>query len=202
MRARVLLSVAALACGAFTPSRAEAPARPPRALADTFRTCRWGQVQGRTLSIWSYACGRDMGGVRLVADDGVGGFALASTGPEPRAVVIRTFAKSPAASVAAILPAVLRATGGHKSSCRLVPHARYGDWGAAWLLEPTGAQKAAYDRANEKEPQENPCGELGVGPAGDRFFRPLPGDPSRVIYSDMGSEVQVFDLTTLRATTR
>lgn len=185
-----------VALAAFGSAAAEPNARPAKVMAETFKTCRWGQVTGRTLSIWSYACGKDMGGMRLVADERVRGFAIASAGAPQ--VVIRTFAKPAAAPVASILPTVLRASGRHDASCRLVEHRRYGDWGRAWLLEPTGAAKRAYDAANAREPQEDPCGELGIGPAGDRFFRLLPGDSARVIYSDMGSELQIFDLGTLR----
>lgn len=173
--------------------------RPPQVMADTFKACRWGEVDGRALTIWSYACPKAAGDVRLVADDRAGGFALASASSAGAGgrVVLRTFAKPAAAPVEAVLPQVLRATGAHRASCRLVEHAAYGDWGRAWLLEPTGAEKTAYDAANAREPQPNPCGALGIGPAGDRFFRPLAGDPTRVVYADMGSEIQVFDLRTL-----
>lgn len=175
------------------------PARPSPARAETFKGCRWGQVLGRTLSIWSYACPRSAGEQRLVPADDVAGFAIVPPTPGPaRQIVLRTFARPRGAPVSAILPAVLKATGRAMSSCRLVEHRTYGDWGTVWLLEPTGAQKRAYDIANAREPQDNPCGALGIGPAGDRFFRPLPQDPTRIIYADMGSEIQIFDLSTLR----
>jgi hypothetical protein len=179
---------------------AEKAAEPSQMMKDTFASCTWEKIDGKTLSIWSYACGPDMGNVRLVADDKVGGFSLAAMPPDalPSRVVIRTFSKDKTAPVTSVLPAVLKATGAHGASCQLV-ETDYGDWGKVWLLEPTGAEKAEYDRLNAIEPQPNPCGELGIGPAGDRFFRVMADDPAKVIYYDMGSEIQIFDLATLRS---
>lgn len=179
---------------------AEKAVEPSQVMKDTFASCTWEKIDGKTLSIWSYACGPDMGNVRLVADDKVGGFALAAMPPDalPSRVVIRTFAKDRAAPVTSVLPAVLVATGHHGASCQLV-ETDYGDWGKVWLLEPTGTEKAAYDKLNAVEPQPNPCGELGIGPAGDRFFKVMADDPARVIYYDMGSEIQIFDASTLRS---
>lgn len=175
--------------------------RPAKAAVETFAGCRWGKVVGRSYSIGSFACGKGHGDQRLVRADDVDGFAIVPTTPaRDRQIVLRTFRRARGAPVAAILPAVLKVTGRAQSSCRLVEHRIYGDWGTVWLLEPTGAQKRAYDRASEKEPQDNPCGALGIGPAGDRFFRVLPADPTRIIYADMGSEIQIFDLDTLRLT--
>ncbi|ESQ86541.1 hypothetical protein [Asticcacaulis benevestitus] len=179
---------------------AEKVAEPSQVMKDTFASCTWEKVEGKSLSIWSYACGPDMGNVRLVADDKVGGFSLAAMPPDaltPR-VVIRTFAKDKAAAVTSVLPAVLKATGAHGASCQLV-ETDYGDWGKVYLLEPTGAEKAGYDKLNAIEPQPNPCGELGIGPAGDRFFRVMADDPAKVIYYDMGSEIQIFDPDTLHS---
>ncbi len=179
---------------------AEKAVEPSQVMKDTFASCTWEKIDGRTLSIWSYACGPDMGNVRLVADDKVGGFALAAMPPDalPSRVVIRTFAKAKDDAVTSVLPAVLVATGHHRASCQLV-ETDYGDWGKVWLLEPTGAEKATYDKLNAVEPQPNPCGDLGIGPAGDKFFRVMADDPARVIYYDMGSEIQIFDPSTLKS---
>ena len=192
----------ALTAGACGKRPSDPAATPSRAMADAYDSCTWGTVESRSYSIQSYACGGDMASAKLVPDDDVGGFAIVSSDSPRAKVVIRTFIKEAAAPASAILPAVLAATGAHGASCRLVEHETHGDWGAAWLLEPTGAGKAAYDAANAVEPQDTPCGELGVGPAGDRFFRVMPDDPSRVIYADMGSEVQIFDLSTLKLKSR
>jgi len=185
------------ACSPHLAKEPPAP-RPSQVMAETFGLCQWEKVENQTLSIWSYACGKDAGNVHLVADDRVGGFAIGAVEPDgttPRGV-IRTFVKAKNAPVSAILPAVLAATGDHKASCQLV-ETDYGDWRKVYLLEPTGAEKAAYDKANDVEPQPNPCGDLGIGPVGDRFFKVLDGDPSRVIWYDMGSEIQIFDISTL-----
>lgn len=189
-----------LAAVAAAPADAQA-VRPSKVASETFTGCRWGKVTGRSYSIWSYACGKTYGDQRLVPANDVDGFAIVPTAPaRDRQIVLRTFRRARGAPVTAILPAVLKVTGRAKSSCRLVEHRNYGDWGTVWLLEPAGAQKRAYDIANAKEPQENPCGALGIGPAGDRFFRVLPADPTRIVYADMGSEIQIFDLKTLRLT--
>ena len=176
----------------------QADRKPGKVARETFEGCRWGRVDGQVLSIWSFACDKAHGDQRLVPANDVGGFAIVPPNPGPgRQIVIRSFAKSAKAPVASILPAVLRVTGRYKRSCRLIEHRRYGDWGTVWTLEPTGAERRAYEAANSVEPQENPCGELGIGPAGDRFFRVMLGDAARVIYSDMGSELQIFDLASL-----
>ncbi|MDV6332147.1 hypothetical protein [Asticcacaulis sp. 201] len=202
---RACLAVAAMisVTGCMQQSAPVADPVPSQAMRDTFKTCKWEKVESRTLVIWSYACGEDMGNVRLTADTKTGGFALGSNVPDgtsPRSV-IQPFPKSANAPVSAILSAVLAATGAHGASCQLV-ETDYGDWGKVWLLEPTGAERVAYDKANAVEPQANPCGELGIGPAGDRFFRVLADDPTRVIYYDMGSEIQIFDPSTLRTISR
>lgn len=134
----------------------------------------------------------------MVANDAVGGFTLVTEGQAQGYDVIRSFPKAKDAPLVSVRPAVLAATGKHQASCALIKTA-YGDWGEVWLLEPTGAEKAAYDKANAIEPQENPCGDLGIGPAGDRFFKVMADDPKKVIYYDMGSEIQIFDPATLRS---
>lgn len=188
-RFMALVAAAALV-GASGPA-AYAP-RPSATAAATFKACRWGRVDGAHLSIWSFAC-RDQW---LVPANDVGGFAV--RGKFDYGVVIRSFTKAPDAPIDAILPAVLAASETSRRSCRLVPHARYGQWGAVWLLEPTGADKAAYDAANARAPQDEPCGRLSNGPVGERFFRAVPGDPGRIVFIDGGSEIQIFDPATIR----
>jgi len=83
-------------------------------------------------------------------------------------------------------------------SCALVRTA-YGDGGEVYLLEPTGYEKWPMTKANAIEPQENPCGELGIGSAGDRFFKAITDDPKKVIYYDMSSEIQIFDPAPLKS---
>ena len=202
----IAMSLGLAACGPHTkPSSspinvAKAPDPAPIAVArDTFKGCTWQKVQGARLSIWSFACGPDMGSTHLIADDKVDGFDLTANG-EGR-MVIRTFAKAANAPVDAILPAVKAASPGKDTqTCALVPVPTFDAWsGQLYDLEPTGAAKAAYDKANAVEPQEPPCGDLGIGPDGDRFFAVMKDDPTRVVYVDMGSEIQIFDPNTLKA---
>jgi hypothetical protein len=194
-----------LVLNACMPKPAAPPAPEPAPVAvakDTFKTCTWEKVSGAHIAIWSFRCGADMGGAHLIRDDAVGGFDLAGGPDEQPRMVIRTFAKPASAPVEAALAAIRAASPGpDTATCALVPFKGFEDvWKAPlYDLEPTGAAKAAYDAANATEPQPNPCGDLGIGPAGDRFFTILPGDPSRVVYVDMGSEIQVFDPNTLKA---
>jgi hypothetical protein len=197
MRAPLILLLGfALVATGCTPAK---PPEPSQTMKETFAKCTWEKVEGQSLSIWSYACPAEAGDIKLIASDKVGGFSLLSTGSDVQAYdVIRTFPKAKDAALESVLPAVLAATGVHQASCALVKTA-YGDWGEVWLLEPTGAEKAAYDAANAIEPPANPCGELGIGPSGDRFFKVMGDDPKKVIYYDMGSEIQIFDPATLKS---
>lgn len=182
------------------PAAAEA-AKPSQAALETFgANCAWGEVKGAALSMWSYACGPDFGSVRLVADDALPGFALESAGvdgqPERRTVV-RIFDKPAEAGIDAILPTVRAASPGlATSSCVLEPApGRDG----LYLLAPTGPIRAAYDAENFSDTvPAMPCGDLGVGPAGDRVFKVMEGHPDKVAYIDYGSEIQIFDAATLK----
>jgi hypothetical protein len=197
MRASLILIFGLFALVGCTSSK---PPQPSQVMKDTFTQCTWGEVEGKTLSIWSYACPPDAGAVKLAPDDKVGGFMIISNDGTNHLLgydVIRTFPKAKDAPLESVLPAVLAATGKHQASCALVKTV-YGDWGEVYLLEPTGTERADYDAANAIEPQENPCGDLGIGPAGDRFFKLMADDPKKVIYYDMGSEIQIFDPATLR----
>ncbi len=203
------LSLAALplsACGPRTmphmpgPKPVVADPQPTQVARDTFKGCTWQKVSGAHLSIWSFACGPDFGGEHLIADNAIGGFDIASANDTPR-MVIRTFDLPAGSAIDAILPAIRAASPGKDTAtCALVPAPAFDAWaGKLYTLEPTGAAKAAYDKANAVEPQEPPCGDLGIGPDGDRFFTVLAADPAHVVYVDMGSEIQVFDPNTLTA---
>jgi hypothetical protein len=172
--------------------------QPLQAARDTFKGCKWQKVTGDHIHIWSFACGADMGNEHLVADNAVGGFDLVEASYKP-SMVIRTFAKPAGALIDAALPAIRAVSPGKDTAtCALVPAPGFDAWaGKLYMLEPTGAAKVAYDKANAIEPQDPPCGDLGIAPDGDRFFTVMPGDPTRVLYVDMGSEIQVFDPNTI-----
>lgn len=190
---------------------AEAEKAAPAAAADptpaetaqaTFAGCQWGKVTGSGLSVWSYACGPAMSGQSLIPDEEVGGFALISDGLEP-SVVIRSFAKPADAAIEAALPAIRAASPGpHTATCVLTPMAIEGR-DPVYLLSPTGAAKTQWDgveggtiTTGDTNP---PCGDLGVGFVGDRYFQVLKSAPTKVVYVDAGSEIQIFDPSTLAA---
>ncbi|HVZ30333.1 MAG TPA: hypothetical protein VG839_08060 [Asticcacaulis sp.] len=185
----------------------EAP-KPQQYMADTFKGCTWGEVRGKTLSIWSYACGPDSSHIHLVADDTLPGFGLVGDGGEPGVQtytpVIRTYAKEASAPIDAILPEIRKLSPGpHTDTCTLQAAADPLDPDHSkrklFQLAPTGAAKTAWDKAEQTGDGTPPCGEMGVSFAGDRLFEVMADDPARVVYIDYGSEVQIFDTTTLKA---
>lgn len=202
---------AALALATFwvaaVPGFAQAPTpKPPPGLLETFPGCRWGEVKGATLSIWSLACGPKAGDSRLVADDSLPGFVLQSSGPDgkSRKVAIRAFAKPADAPIASALPAIRAASpGAHTDTCALMPFddadsRQFSRGAAVYTFEPTGAAKTAWDKAEaEGGPADAPCGDLGVYFDRTPLFWVLRGDPTTVVAVDMGSEIQIFDPATL-----
>jgi hypothetical protein len=205
---KIYIAIAAVlalsACAAKPP---ESP-KPGQAMAETFKGCTWGEVKGKTLSIWSYACGPDASHIHLVADESLPGFGLVSDGGEPGVQsytpVIRTFGKDAAAPIDVILPEIRKLSpGAHTDTCTLQPakDPLDPDHSTRKLYEfaPTGAAKTAWDKTVQTGEGEPQCGEIGVSFAGDRLFEVMPDDPTRVVYIDYGSEIQIFDTTTLKA---
>lgn len=180
--------------------------KPPAGLLETFPGCSWGEVKGATLSIWSLACGPKAGNTRLVADDRLPGFVLESTGPDgkSRKVAIRAFAKAADAPIESALPAIRAASpGAHTDTCALIPFddadsRQFSRGAAVYTFEPTGAAKTAWDKAEaDGGPADAPCGDLGIYFDRAPLFWILRGDPTTVVAVDMGSEIQIFDPTTL-----
>lgn len=199
----IALSLALLACGPAG-KQADAPApQPSQAARETFANCMWGEVKGQTISMWSFTCAPDAGGMHLVADDGLQGFVLESTdSARPgRRVVVRLFDKPADAPIEAVLGAVRAISPGlNTPTCAFEPATGVDHAGRErYVLTPTGAAKAAYEAAvgGDAMPGQ-PCGPLGVSPAGDRFFAVAPGRPDKVMFIDRGSEIQIFDEQTLR----
>ena len=189
-----------------TTSFAQAP-KPSQGLRDTFKGCTWSEVKGATLSIWSMQCGPKAGGQRLVADNTLPGFVLETKddGATARKVAIRAFTIPAKAPITAALPAIRAASpGAHTASCTLVPFddadsKTLARGAAVFTFEPTGAAKAAWDKA-EKEggDADAPCGDLGIYFDRAPLFWIMRDNPTTVIAADMGSEIQIFDPTTLR----
>ena len=202
MRA-LMVGIAVIAVSGCTPAKDPVPTKTAQ---ETFKGCTWGKVTGKgpanNLSIWSYACGPEMGGEKLVADDSLPGFVIESTGDQgvSRRTVIHVFPKARDAGFDSVLPAIRAASPGPMTArCELVVVPPSDDLtGRLYELEPVGADKAAYDKANAVEPGEPPCGAMGISAVGDRFFKELADDPTKVVLIDMGSEIQIFDPTTLK----
>lgn len=196
---KLTIGLLALSLTACQPKPVPPPTPKPTATArDTFASCKWEKVTGAHLSIQSFNCGPDFGGLHMVADDNLDGFDLVHSDGSTN--VIRSFMKPAGAPADAIMPAIREAAGGKDlSNCALVPGKASGSWASQiYTLEPTGAAKKAYDKANAVEPQDPPCGGMGIGPSGDRFFAVMAADPTRVLYVDMGSEIQPFDPSTIK----
>jgi len=179
--------------------------QPPDVMRDTFVGCTWGRVEGAHLEIWAYDCGPEHGNVRIVADDTLSGFVEESAGPDgaSRRTVVQAFAKAADAPIDAVLDAVRAASPGpHSDTCVLAPApAEEGSGAGHFIFEPTGAAKTAWDafvsNPNSDEAMEPPCGRLGPAMEGDRYFQVLPNDPQTVVFVELGSEIQLFDVNTL-----
>jgi hypothetical protein len=188
-------------------ARAENP-MPPSGLQDTFPGCTWQEVKGTTLSIWSFACDAAHGGTRVIADNKLPGFRLKTAHGEST-IAMRAFTKPADAPIVSILPAIRRASpGAHTATCTLVPFdntdsKEFSKGASQFTFEPTGAAKRAWEKAEaEGGPADPPCGALGVYFDRSPLFWVLPDDKTTVVAVDMGSEVQIFDPSTLKRVTR
>lgn len=212
--ALALLALMSVGCGpAIQPASQPAsqpgasPAGPPpvpdASRAETFAGCTWGEVQSGGVSVWSFSCPQD----RLVADPALPGFVREVDGPDGvlRASVIALFAKAADAPLTSVLPQVRAASpGAQTATCDFEELA--GEPGA-WLFMPTGAARAAYDAliapgSDATEPTEAdfmPCGAWGPSESGQRVFRVVPGAEDTVAGINLGSEITIFDPSTLRA---
>jgi hypothetical protein len=171
--------------------------QPSAAMRETFRDCTWGDVRGAEASIWSFSCPQD----RLAYDSAIPGFAREIIGPEGggRAPVIRLFDIAEGAAIETILPAIRAASPADGiESCTLAPEPNHAGW---FVLMPTGALLDAYNqfRTGAADGPSLPCGILGPSEAGERVFFMLPGAADKVAFVELGSEIQPFDVSTLRA---
>ena len=196
---------------------ASAVSTPSAELAATFAGCTWGKVSGAVASIDAYACPADKGDFTLVADDALPGFVIASGNGESadqRRVVLRFFDKAPDAGVASIAAQLATVSPGvDGAGCQLVPvgaetaEALELPAGAAFVWEPTGAVKDAWDAWNspsdtpvgDAAPPAPPCGVLGPQVTGLMTFQELAGNPGKVVMVEWGSEIQPFAYATLKA---
>ena len=178
-----------------------AAAAPPLRNAPEFKDCRWGVVRAGALSLQAFACPASRGGEHLTGDATLPGFWLEgmNDGKVYRRLVLRTFAKAPAAPLAAILSDVRAASPGPRvASCSLYHEPKETPEGSAakrYVLRlPAAAQRAWDDGATA---DQDACGPLGVGMVGDRYFEVMRGHRDKVVFVDAGSEIQIFDPQTL-----
>lgn len=209
MRAIVGAALAAgLVMGCSPPEEpAAAPVGGPAstlASAPEFATCEWGEVTGAGLAIGAFTCGADQSSSRLVADDSLPGLWLQmdADGTPFRRLTVRTFPKAADAPVETVVEAVRAASPGpFTARCQLAPiAAQEGLPDGRFSFEPVGEDAAAWEASVSSDaPMEAPCGEMGPAMAGDRYFAELQGDPTRVAFVELGSEIQIYDPATLRA---
>ena len=209
MRAGIVAAGLALALAACSPGdtskidpRAAAAPVPSETMKQTFASCTWGEVKSSALSIWAFACGPDAGNTHVVANGS--GFDIESAGSDgvARRPVVRLFEKPSGAPVEALVPAVrLVSRGPATDTCALTPALAQGQpRPGLYAFAPTGAAKIAWEAAvNGDAPGEPPCGEMGVSFVGDRVFEAVPGAPDTIAFIDFGSEIQIFDVNTLKA---
>jgi hypothetical protein len=180
------------------PAAADAPA-PPSGLAETFAACEWGEVRGGGVSLWAFACPND----RIVADAALPGFKREMSGVDPSGYpVVWLFTKAADAPVDAALPAIRAASKGAEA-CVLeqIKDAPAGQF----ELTPTGEAKMRHDAfvadtlKNPTESDALPCGAFGPSEVGMRIIREVPGAPTLVAVMETGSDVPLYDLSTLRA---
>jgi hypothetical protein len=175
-----------------------APPKPSQVMRDTFVGCKWGKVEGATLSVWSYACDSQHGNARLIADDTLPGFKFLDG-----SIAVRAFEKPTAAPIDAILPRVrIASPGAHSDTCVLAPIPGNHGGRLLYAFVPTGRAKVEWDASQANPDQagsvEPPCGIMGPAENGDRYFEALTYHPETVVFVEEGSEIQIFDANTLK----
>jgi len=194
------LATTALAALMVLAASTQTPAEAPPEFAD----CKLGDVTGAGMTISSYACGPERGNIQLVADEALPGFVEVTSGPdgESKTVRVRAFKKEPGEPIDAVLPAVRAASPGpHSAECTFEPlDAEDTAEPKRYVFAPTGDSKAAWAAAQDSGGEiDPPCGDLGEQFVGDLYFQELPGDPSTVVFVNAGSEIQIFDPTSLKS---
>jgi hypothetical protein len=199
---RLFVPVAAVAALALTACNKPAATAPPPtsalAKATEFAKCQWETVKGSGYSIQAFACGPEQGNMHMVADDSLPGFTLVSD--QGRKTAVRMFGKPATSPITAVLaPARAVSRGPQTRTCEFELQAGADPAKKRYVLTPVGDAKTAWEK-NVKESKDvvaEPCGPLGVAVTGDRYFFELPGHPEVVVWTDMGSEIQIFDPETI-----
>ena len=208
---RAIIVAALFAAGVAQTKSATAVKSPPPGLAGPpsplrhareFAGCKWTTVRAGALSIGTFTCGPKHGDQRLVGDAALPGFWLETRndGKTQRSLAVQVFTKPAHAQIESILGAVRKVSPGAQTvGCALVLAPVEGGAGSQrqrYVFEPTGAAKTAWESG--KTGDSEPCGRLGVAEVGDRYFEVLAQHPDMVVFTDMGSEIQIFDPDTLK----
>ena len=212
--AAMVATLALTACQkADTPAAATTQAanvvdpQPSEMMKESFSGCTWGKVQGATMSIWAYACNPEGGSItHMVADDSLPGFFIEGThdGETSRSPAIIAFKKAADAPIEAILSEVrAKSPGPHSAQCVITPASYEGALPGVYEFAPVGAVETQWNAFSSGEadatPIDAPCGDLGLQMSGDRIFEVLKDDPTTVLFINFGSEIQIFDVDTLRS---
>jgi hypothetical protein len=181
------------------PAPAAAPT-PPAALAETFKECTWGEVKGATASLWAFSCPED----KVAFNAALPGFERQITGATPSTYpIVRLFTKAADAPLDAALPAIRAASRGAET-CVLEP---IPEMAGQFQLMPAGPARKRYadlvagTLKNPTDADYLPCGPLGPSEAGMRIISAVAGSSTLVAVSETGSDVPLYDLSTLKAVT-
>lgn len=169
-----------------------------------FAGCDQGQVSSAKLTILAFACGPEHGHFRLVSNPKTKGFDIETVAEKAvsNRTVIRVFEKAPDAPIESVLSVIQDLSKGPNiKACAFEKAGKsQNERFDYYRLAPTGAvAKAWEDSQTNGGEMAPPCGSMGVDYAGDRYFFVMPDNPSLVIYADMGTEIQPFELESLRA---
>jgi hypothetical protein len=141
--------------------------------------------------------------VKLVADPAQKAFFVEQG--SDRTLALQVFEKPATAGPEAILAQVMTAGGAPAgATCALEPAPEgltLAQGQSRFVLTPTGASKTAWEAAlanTDLVPEAQPCGRLGVGVVGDRYFQIDAKNPAVVVFVELGSEAQIYDPATLR----
>ena len=196
----IAVAVLAMACSPPASQAPTAEVGPSEAMRATFPDCVWGEQKAAGVSINAFACPKH----KLAPDETLPGFQMEITdgdGAVGRYPAIQVFTKAADAPVDAVVDAVRAASPGpFTAACALTPNPN-DPTGKSFQFMPTGAGKAAHDAfvAGAAEGEPTPCGPMGPSEAGERIFLQVEGAPDKVAYVNLGSEIQIFDVATLRA---
>lgn len=186
-------------------SSSEEPSKRLQIADTTFADCERQDVIGLRIRLKAYSCGANKAFTRLVVNPSVAGFDLESRldGKTESRTVIRTFQKPQNTEISAALGEILTASKLTKTSSCTLKFARKSDDGQFdfFSLSPTGdlAKKWNESQVNGGETPP-PCGPLGEDFAGEKYFFALPSRPEIVVFVDLGTEKQPFDISTIEPT--